>query len=59
MIPAKSKTEVLTNAVKSFRDSEQSSEDYMNFIVATVGCFRQGTGLLWSDAREILEEIIK
>jgi len=52
------KKEKFKNAVEIFKNSEQTSEDYLNLIIVSISVLRFGDGLLWSDIEEILNEVI-
>lgn len=52
------KLEILKLATEAFKNSHQTSKDYMDFSIAIVSCFRQGTGLIWADAEKIFNECI-
>jgi len=53
------KKEKFKNAVEVFKNSEQTSDDYLNFIAVSVSVLRFGDGLLWSHIEEVLKEVIK
>lgn len=41
-------------AVKEFRGSSQTAEDYYAFVITTKRVLEQGDGIVWSDVTEIL-----
>lgn len=56
------KVEKLKNAITEFDrlpEWKRTKENYLKFMVEIVGCFRQGTGLTWSQAEEILDTFVK
>lgn len=55
-----SKSEILTEQIVKFEDSEKSVEDYRNLFVKVVSVTRQGSGLMWSDVEKcIVNALIK
>jgi len=55
----KSKTKKLAEAVRTFKDSEQKPFDYMQLFMVVKSVLKQGSGLLWSDVNEVLQEELK
>ena len=50
---------VLKNTIECFREIENpNSKDYIIFIQGITSCFRQGTGLGWNEATDIIGEIL-
>jgi hypothetical protein len=52
------KKEKFKEAVEEFRNSKQTTEDYLKLISISVQVLRQGDGLTWTSIEEILEEIL-
>ena len=52
------KTERMREAIIKFRDSDQEVSDYLYLFMVVSRVTRQGSGLLWSDINEILQEEI-
>lgn len=52
------KKEQLKKAIEEFRKSDQNKKDYMNLIVVSHRVLKQGSGLLWSDVEEVLEDVL-
>lgn len=49
------KQEKLTNAVKTFETSLQSTDDYLVLFQVVRNVLSQGSGLLWSDVRNCID----
>jgi hypothetical protein len=53
------KIDIFRNAIECFRETETpNTVDYINFISSMNMCFRQGDGILYSDAKEILDDVL-
>ena len=52
------KMDYFRGADQEFRDSDQDVDDYFNLIFKSNQCLRQGSGLLWSDIKDILDEVL-
>ena len=52
------KKDILAKAVEYFKDSVQTKDDYMDLFIAVHRSLRQGSGLVWSQIDEILEEVL-
>lgn len=49
------KQEKLTNAVKTFKKSEQSTDDYIVLFQAVQNLLRQGSGLMWDQIKDCID----
>lgn len=54
----KTKSVMLKEAIKKFENSERNNKDYLDFMVVVVSCFKQGSGLVWSHAQEIIDDAL-
>jgi hypothetical protein len=52
------KKEKFKQAIEEFRNSKQTTEDYLKFISISEQVLRQGDGLTWTSIKEILEEVL-
>lgn len=52
------KKEQFKQAVEEFKNSEQTAQDYLNLIQVSRSVLAQGSGLLWSDVEDTLQEVI-
>ena len=52
------KKEKFKLAIEKFKNSEQSTQDYLDLIISSKSALSQGDGLLWADIEEILKEVI-
>jgi hypothetical protein len=50
------KAEDLTRAIRSFRSSDQTVDDYQHLILAAAAALRQGDGLGGRDLRSAIEK---
>lgn len=52
------KKEQFKQAVATFKESQQTSEDYMELLRVSASVLRQGGGLMWSDVEAVLQEVV-
>lgn len=50
------KVKQLTDAMEAFEFSKKQVDDIMNLFIAVSSVTKQGSGLLWSDVRKIVEK---
>jgi len=48
----------LEKAILVFEKSERNAGDYINFMMVVRKCPAQGSGLMWSQIKEILEKVL-
>lgn len=53
-----SKQEQFKQAVEKFKNSKQTTNDYLDLIIVSRSVLAQGSGLLWEQIEEILKEVI-
>lgn len=51
------KATALRNATEEFKHSDHSSDDHLKFAVAVAVAVRPGDGLIWSNVREIFDDV--
>ena len=50
--------EKLSNAVQAFKSSDQTTKDYIEFMIVVKNVMSQGSGLLWTDVEKVLNEAL-
>jgi hypothetical protein len=53
-----SKERKFKEALENFIDSSKNTEDYLSFIAVSHSVLQQGSGLLWEDLKQILDEVL-